>query len=469
MASPSPCGARRRAAARAAPLSRTPAPRVGALAVAAAVFALSISGCATYTDRLQLASQATAAGDYPAAAAALNQALGVDREDELPGKWGNEGALAALERGSILQAMQKYPASAVNFSAAEQELEMLDLGLDPVGTLGSYIYSDSVKTYKAPPSERLALNAINLLNYIGLGDLESAAVEARRFQVMRDYLDAEEIPEYGVGTLGAYLAGFVFDRRGEGDRSLRYYEEALAAGDLRSLEQPAARLARINSYRGPRLETLLAQAPAVPRDAPPPTEILVVLSLGRVAHKVAERIPIGAAVGIAGGLFTGDADWLAHGVAKVVVYPELVQTPSLLGQPIVRVDGAEVPVDSLVDLDAVVRREYDDLKPKIIAAALTRLATRAAIAEGVRVGGNQESELLGDLLAIAVEGAMVALDQPDTRSWTMMPARVLVARVPVTPGRHTVEVELGGAGVRRASSVDVAARGFGAVVVTEPR
>jgi hypothetical protein len=431
---------------------------------------VAAAGCATYTDNLLKVSLATDAGDYAAAVAALNQTLGVSRDDELPRKWGNEGALATLERGSLLQSLEKYPASATNFSAAEQELELLDLTTDPVGTLGSYIYSDSVKTYKTPPSERLALNAVNLLNYLGQGDLENAAVEARRFQVMRDFLDAGKIPEYGGGVFGAYLAGFVFDRRGEGDRSLRYYEEALAAGELQSLAQPAARLARANPYRGPHLKSLLAQAPPPSGGAGAPSEILVVLSLGRVPHKAPARIPVGAAIGIAGSLFTGNADWLTRGVAKVVVYPELVDSPSRLGPPIVHVDGAPVVVEGLVDLGAIVRREYDDMRPKIVAAALTRLASRAAVAEGVRAAGNQESGALGAVLAVAVEGAMVALDKPDTRSWTMMPARVLVARVPVTPGAHTVEVDFEGApGVRRVASVDVAAGSFGAVVVTEPR
>lgn len=450
-------------------------PRSGALSrrlscLLASLLLFVQAGCATYTDRIQIASQAAYAGDYAAGVAALNDALGVSADDELPGRWGTEGALAALERGSLLQAMTKYDPSARNLSAAEQELELLDLSLDPIGALGSYIYSDAAKTYKAPPSERLALNAVNLLNYLAKGDLENAAVEARRFQVMRDYLDSEDISEHGVGVFGSYLAGFVFDRRGEGDRSLRYYEEALAAGSLESLERPAARLAKYNPYRGPRLRKLLAQAPAAPPAPSSPSEILVVLSLGRVSHKIPERMPIGAAIGIAGALFTDDADWLARGVAKVVVYPELVSTPSLLGQPAVQIDGADVGIEPLIDLDAAVRREYEEMKPQIIAAALTRLASRAAVAEGVRAAGNQESDALGAVLGVLVEGALVALDRPDTRSWTMMPAEILVARVPVSPGAHSVDVRFTGApNADRQVTVDIPAGGYAAIVVTEPR
>jgi hypothetical protein len=125
-------------------------------------------------------------------------------------------------------------------------------------------------------------------------------------------------------------------------------------------------------------------------------------------------------------------------------------------------------VEELTDLGQAVREEYEEAKPKIVAAALTRLATRAAVAEGVRAGGSQESQLLGDVLAILFESFLVALDRPDTRSWTMLPERVLVARLPVESGQHTVEVSFDGRATRRLT-VDVARAGYAAVVVTEPR
>ncbi len=447
--------------------------RSGPAAVRAALVALvatALAGCATYTDRLVQASLDTSVGNYPGAISQLNDVLGVKSADELPDHWGGDRPLCALERGSLQQALDRFGGSSRDLSAAEGELELLDLKNDAVGVLGSYLYSDSVKTYKTPPSERLALNPINMLNYLALGDLDGAAVEARRFQVMRDYLDSENIEAAGPATLGTYLAGFVFERRGEGDRALRYYDEALARGPLRSLVAPVARLARVNPYRGSHISELLAQSSGGANAAPPEGELLIVLGLGRVPHKEPRRIPVGAAIGIAGTYVTGNLDVLKYSVSKVVVYPDLVSTPSSLGAPAVRVDGGPVEVEELTDLGAAIRSEYEEMKPKIIAAALTRLAARAAVAEGIRAGGNQQSSALGDVLSILFESALVALDRPDTRSWTMLPDRVLVARVPATPGRHDVDVSFDGtASADRSQSVEIAANGYAAVVVTEPR
>jgi len=413
--------------------------------------------------------QSGAVGDYASAVASIDSALDVPSPDALPTDWKGDSALAVLERSIFLQAAENYADSSAGLSAAEQELELLDLKSDPIGEIGSYIYSDSSRTYKTPPSERLAINAINLLNYLARGDLDGAAVEARRFQVMREYLASLEIEADGPATIGTYLAGFVFEKRGEGDRALRYYDEALGTGALESLRAPVHRLARTNEYRGRNLDAFLAGA-AHDEPADADGEILVVINAGRVPHKVPERIPVGAAVGIAGSILTGDIDPLRYGAGKVVVYPAMVSTPSSLGSASVAINGSPVAIERLVDLGAAIEREYEDAKPRILAAALTRMAVRAAAAEGVRQAGKQESTLLGDVLSIATEAVLVALDRPDTRSWMTLPDQVLVARVPVPAGDHDVEVGFSGdpSSLRR-FAVQVPAGGFATVVVTEPR
>ncbi len=442
--------------------------RAAALALLGAA---AISACATYTDRLRGARDAASLGDYTSAIASMNGALGVDSADDLPDRFGGNRPLVVLERGTLLQAQGHYASSRRDLTAAEQEIELLDLTADGIGALGKYLYSDSVRKYRAPPSERLALNAINLLNYLAVGDLAGAAVEARRFTVMREYLATEGIEAVRPAALGSYLAGVVFEHLGEGDRALRYYDEALAAGDLPSLAQPVRRLAATYPYRGTNLRRLLEQqGPARSRRAARPGELLVVLALGRVPHKVPERIPVGAAIATAGTFATGDWKWLEYGVAKVLVYPELAESPSTLGSVRVLVDGEEQPLDVVADLDAAVRTEYDAARPAIFAAALSRMAARAAVAEGARAAGSAGSDALGTVVAILAESALVALDRPDTRSWTLLPARVLAARVALPPGAHTVEVELAGSPeAERSHEVVVPAGGLASVVVTEPR
>ena len=516
--------------------------RVRALALATLVLGAGATSCATYSDKTEEARRALRRADYGSSISRWNDILKVRSAEKLPDRWKKNYGLVILERGTVLQAARDYELSSRDFQVADKELELLDIARDGAGKLGKYIYSDDATKFKASPTEKLSLNAMNMCNYLARGDLNGAKVEAKRFTVMRKYLSDYD-PEHEHGAFGSYLAGFVFEKLGEPDTALRYYEEALQERDLGSLREPIRRLAKKGTYRGERIEEYLPQdvgdplPPTTPRparepakaptpsesDAPsspaggdpeaadessvpsppvqrptPPTaelgalppggtptwaaadpalaagEILVVAKTGRVPFKVPERIPIGAAIGIAGAFVTGDTTLLEYGMFKVVTYPELVSAENLFEDAELRIDGQSVPMDETSDLGSEIVAEYEEIKPKIIGAALTRMIARAAAAEGARAAGRQAEGaggLVGFLAAAAVEGTLVALDKPDTRSWSTLPDRVHIGRLLVPAGHHTVEVTVFGPGgkERHTTEVEVAPAGFAVVDVTTLR
>jgi len=429
-------------------------------------------GCATYSDRIDGANERVSRGDYRGAIGDLDRILGVRSEDELPDHWGPERPLAVLERGSLLQALEEYAASARDLSAGETELELLDFKYDTAGQIGKYVYSDSSQDYEAPPTERLSLNAVNMLNYLAIGDWNGASVEARRFTTMREYLESVDLK--GDAAFASYLSGLTFERLGQGDRALRYYEEAMARGTLPTLGDPVRRLASANPYRGPHIKDLLEDAPS-PSVPDTPTEVITVVSLGRVPHKIPARMPIGAAVGAAGTFITGNPDILARSIFKVVVYPELTDSGSRARNAVVEIDGRRTALDRVSSTGADITAEYERVKPKIIGAALTRMIARALAAEGARVAGRQAGgagAVVGLLAALGTEAALVGLDRPDTRSWSMLADHVLISRAIVEPGEHAVSVKITGTGglkVTRDIPVQVDKGEAVVVIVTEPR
>jgi hypothetical protein len=402
------------------------------------------TGCATYSDHMLAAHEAAAREDWPAAEDEINAILGVDSRADLPETWSSDESLAVLERAAVLQAQGAWRESARDLSAAEGELELIDFNVDTVGTIGTYIYSDSAGKYRTPPLERVALNVFNMANYLAMSDLEGAAVEARRYQVMRDYLENMGI-DRPPGTIGAYLAGFTFERLGEAARALRYYQDALTSVKLRSLEQPVARTGK----------------------RPQSGEVLVVIGAGRTPIKVPKRIPIGAA--IAGSAISGDLRVLQHSVFKVVVYPELEAVPSQVQGARVRIGDRDAEVELVTDVAAEVAREYEKMRPRIIAAALSRMIARAAVSEGAMAAGRGSGGAgeVGHAAGLGAEAALVALDARHATG--RLPGRG--ARAPVKPGANEVVVEFeGGGGVpARRIPVDVSEGGYSVVVVTEPR
>jgi hypothetical protein len=441
-----------------------------ARAILTAVVLLALAGsvgCATYSDRLESARRSVSAGDYAAGIGELDKVIGVDDPSQLPDSFPSDSALAVLERATLKQATEQWGSSARDFQTADKQLELLDITNDTVGDIGRYVFSDSATKYRTSPVEKLSLNAFNMLNYLVRGDLAGARVEARRFTVMRRYLEDADAGRAHV-AFGSYLAGFTMERLGEYGSAMRYYDEALQERRFESLRAPVARLAQLTSYRGQRIGSLLAgagPAPAVDDDRP---ELLVIVSTGRVPHKVPERMPIGAAIGIAGTYISGDPAVLGYTAMKFVVYPELVPSESVIRGVDVRLDGRSAPLELATHVGGEIRREYEALKPRIIGAALSRMIVRAAAAEGMRQAGREDSEGLGWVLALLTEGLLVAADKPDTRSWIFLPDEVRVHRSRVAPGRHEIRVGLGNAGDRTAT-VDLAPGGFAVVVVTAPR
>ena len=183
-----------------------------------------------------------------------------------------------------------------------------------------------------------------------------------------------------------------------------------------------------------------------------------------------KRIPIGAAVGIVAADITGDLEVLERSAFKVLIFPELVPALGTHHSVQTRIDGEPVPMDQVTNLGAELVREYEEIKPRIIAAAVTRMISRAVVAEGARQAGKQAGgdggALIGLLASFISEGLLVAADRPDTRSWTLLPEKVFVSRERVPAGTHEVAVGLGqGNQAWQTSVVDVPENGYAIVVV----
>jgi len=426
-----------------------------------------VCGCATYTDRTDAAREYARLGNYDAAIDELDHLLGVEGPNEEPDALEGDDALVMLERGMLNQARGDYDRSRLDLQVADKALELLDFSNSTAGDVASYFYSDDAGAYKISPVERLSLNALNLLNYLAIGDLSGARVEAKRFQVMQNYL-MDTDPAHAHGVIGSYLAGFVYEQLGEESVALRYYDEVLDQGSFETLVEPVRRLAARSSYRGENVGKLLDGAVEGPSSTG--GEILVVMGIGRVPYKVPERMPIGAAVGIVAADVTGDLDVLERSAFKVLVYPDLVPSVATDREVGVTIDALPIASEQVTDIGAELRREYDELKPKILAAAVTRMIARAAAAEAARAvgreAGGQAGQVLGVLASFAAEGLLVAADKPDTRSWTLLPDRILVSRKRLAAGRHEVEVRLGpSGGPSRRFDVDLADGGYAIVVV----
>jgi hypothetical protein len=438
---------------------------VRAAGAVALVLAPWLVGCGGHEARTLKMRTALDVGDGKGAIRAINEELDVDSDKKLPADIKGDNALLVLDRGSIQQGLVQFDLSKQDFEAADKAIDMLDLAHNAGDSIGEYVFSGDSGKYQAPPYEKLMINTLDMLNYLEQRDLNGARVEARRLSVMQKYYrDSLNQPNNPVLGLGSLLAGFTFEKSGETDEALRYYDEALGFSGFSTLAPSVAALAAQGSYRSPRLKALLEKQ----GDSAPPAEdgsgeVLFVVGYGRIPHKVAERIPIGLALTLfADSLSPNDragANKLAaEGLVTWINFPTLARGQGTYATPSVSVDNRFVQLEQAVDVDREVRSEWKKIEGKIIVSAITRMVTRLLVGKGIEAAAGQKNAVIGLLGSLAAQATLAALDTPDTRSWETLPARVAIARVRLPVGTH--QVVLDARGWRRTQNIVVEKGGW---------
>ncbi len=444
------------------------------------VLAVTATGCAGYAGEVAEMRTALQHGNKPLALEKINDALDVKEPDEYPKKLKGDNALLLLERAMIKQGLGDIESSAEDFKVADKHLELLDLKNDTMGNIGKFIFSDDATVYKAPAYEKLLVNTFNLLNYLALGDIEGARVEARRLRVMQEYLAGEDSEQHALLGLGSYLAGFAFEMSGQREQSLSFYAEALDDGSYPSLAEPLARLRACGDFKDERIDRFLQGKPAATCQGTPKGKgtLLIVSGCGLVPHKVPKRIPIGAAMVLAGALLTDGQILQAKGLAARglltwINFPHLERTPHRFSSTRTLVNGAEIPTEPGMDITNKVLAAWESINGKLMAAAIVRLITRlaAGLATEKAVSEASGSAVGGLLAGLAVQGTLTAMDTPDTRSWVTLPSSVFFARAEVSAGTHVVSVVFQGKGgtVTEKRTVTVKEGGFIVVPVSSMR
>ena len=461
----------------------------------AALLVLGLFGCASHSDKTKPVRSALDAGQDAQALKLLNEELDVKSAKELPKDTSGDNALLLLDRAMVLQALQQYDLSSRDLQSSDKQIEVLDLSRNAMDEIGRYIFSDSSGRYKAPAYEKLMINTMNMVNYLTRGDLSGARVEARRLAVMQQFIQRSEGKGKGLLGLGSYLAGFIFEKSGNADEALRYYDEALQYGKYRSLEEPIRRLARQSSYKSSRIAAIVAGAPAPPPSEPTPAspvpagapaaadaretpateesagDLLVIVGYGRVPEKVAKRIPIGLALTY-GSMFMSPANYqqanrlAAQGLVTWINYPELGKPRVGWVDPQLSVDRTPRALDGVLAVDLEAQRAWEDAKGAVIASAITRMVTRivAGTAAGYGAGKASGNDLVGALVSLGTQAALTAADTPDTRSWETLPARVAIGRLRLPAGKHQVFVSANGR--QMSTTVNLTPNGFATTTLT---
>ncbi len=430
---------------------------------------LVLGGCASYSEGTIAARTALDAGKPAEALKVYNEKLDVETEKDLPKNIGGDNTLLILDRSMILQQLEQYPLSSRDLQVADKQIEVLDFDRGTIDDIGKYLFSDSTGPYKAPFYEKLLINTQNMLNYLQAGDLNGARIEARRLAVMQSFIADHEGAGASLTGPGSYLAGFIFERSGQPEEALRYYDEALQFGNFASLTPVIARLAARSGYRTPRITKLLDAEGGPAKAEPDEAELLIIVNYGRVPEKLAERVPHGLALTYASMFISPSQaakanELAAQGLVTWVNYPKLAKNRPVAPASLL-IDGKPQLLEVALEVDNEAQKAWDAVRGTLIASAITRMIARVLAGQATKeiAGGST----LGVLLSLGAQATLTATDVPDTRSWSTLPARIAIGRVQLPPGKY--QVDLSASGYTRKALVELQPGGFSVVSLTALR
>ena len=363
----------------------------------------------------------------------------------------------------------------------------------------SVVSNDRILPYEPGRTERLMIPYYAALARIRMGDIDGAAVEARRLSMLLQlYGDDDDPLDPALEATLRYVAGAIFEARGDWNDSNVAYRNALAADSSFPLPDPA------------RMD-----------DA---GTVIVILEQGFVAHRVEQGLSVmllpqevdlianGEGDERAGALGFVAARTLEHAARQPFLHdgayrprtlfvpppddpsliprrrpkvvcrtvadtahaandsgsssrrevcteeaPEIDELPYLLkvAWPVYRSDSRPAaaarlagPADTVqfagrADVSRGVIADFHAERALVIARTVARGTAKLAIAKSAEKKIEEKSEAAGAIIGLLGNLGSVLLERADTRSWHLLPAGVSVARLRLPPGEHRLHVDVG--------------------------
>ena len=319
----------------------------------------------------------------------------------------------------------------------------------------SLVTTDKLRPYAGTRYERLLSHYYHALNYIYLNKLDDALVECRRATNLIQYFKGEE-KEYnffGTGFL-SHFCGMVFEAAGEWNDALisyrqaeEYYRNAAALTGVPVPEDVGHSLVRLTrklnfSDEFERYRTQYGEPPPHPENY---GELILFFETGYVPRKREESLtfPILKTDKVS----KNNADEFAVTLrTREGLVVEEVKLEYLLhvAMPVIRSNrphfaGIQVSVGEdmtrgvlIEDVETMAIETLKSERTVILIRTLARALGKYLIFREAK----KENKVLGAVVNLAG----VLTESADTRSWQTLPNQILLVRMPLPTGTHTLKL-----------------------------
>lgn len=369
-----------------------------------------LASCASYTEQTEAVHSSFVQSRYADALATL-EASEIKEQSR-------NALLFMLEKAMILDRMGQLKSSRkllLDASKLADELYSKSVSKE----IATYLVSEDRTEYPGEDFEKVAIHTFLALSFLEEGMLSDARVEARKInnKIAEMNQTYEENPnKYSEDGFAWLLSAVIYEAKGEWDDAIIDYEKALKAyqgkfskfsqGVPESLVVGYANVATIRN-RPDRLKDLKTSFPKVFQKYTFPLtskSTFFIAETGAIARKVSESfmLPINN---------------------QVVRYSwPVIKTGYSRSPPQVQIRGQSPVFGEAIDFSEIGRETLEDKRTRYTLKSIARLIAKSKITDAA----DRNFGPLGGLLANII---MASTETADTRSWTLLPQSIYVARV----------------------------------------
>lgn len=384
------------------------------------------SGCATFSEQFSGVERHLINGRPELALKTLEARPGAERDR----------VLYLLNRSILQRINGDFEAS--NTSLEQGKKLMQKLSATSVSeTTTSLIINDATSSYVGDPHEQVMVHMMKAINYLQLGQRDSARVEVLQMDVrLREISSrASKGMAYSEDAFGRYLAGVIYEELGEESDAMISYRKAYESyrrqkkhfnvavpDELKSaLLRMSLRMGMSNEHQKFRQEFTRSEFDRV-AELRKKGSLIFLFGNGLGPKKHEKTISL--------------RDY-KHGQLHRIALPYYRSRAAILGGVTIQVGEQKVAADLVDDIDAIAKKTLEEQMPMVTTRALARAVAKSAIVRSTQRRNRNDNGLLGLLVNIAT----IATERADTRSWLTLPSEIHMARLNMAPGTYDITVQ----------------------------
>lgn len=396
---------------------------------------MTLTGCAvTYQDTMQQVDKDLASGQPEEALKSLDKISG-----------GKDEVLYLLNKAMVLRMTGDYATSSQVFEQAKPLMEYLE-ATSITENAAAFTFTEGLRAYQPPLYERLLAHVYQGLNYLQMGQPDSARVEAAQVDdlLKRLYPNADAAPN-GGDAFPRYFSGLVYEDMGEYSDAMIAYRQAFksykaqGASDESIPRDLQTSLCRFSEFLGLTDELndykkrfgLSEWPPVDKQDAQGQLVFMFSDGLGPVKYAESSVLPDPV-----------------NGRYYSVSLPVLRSRSRGEAYAAISADGVKATTSQVASIRDDAEQQYKADRPKLLAAEFSRNVTRTVAANAA----DRKAQGLGAVLSLVASVA----DQADIRIWATLPNDIQLARLRLAPGTYDLTVQVRGR-VRVLKDVDIRA------------